>query len=188
MRYVLSVEGLDVPARAAILKSLQSRLGLVTLPDHERCEAPLALLLHRLRSLSRIPDSSNALWAGSWLLAAPTDPAICALHRDLAGALTAALHCPARATTHIMLCLKACPDEAFEAVLGGDANRDACLQGLREAQRSIDSVAAGGAPPAVSPFPVRIEWLDCPSFAADNPATLSKLLDLACDACRRLMV
>lgn len=182
-RWAVSVESLPVPARAAVLKSLQARLGLALLPEDCGPAAPLALLLHRLRALSRAPPG-HSLWAGSWLLAVPQDPLLWRLHRDLAAAVAGRL-LPGggEGVRHLMVCLQTSPDEALEALLAGADGRDVGLEALRHAQRCIEDEHGG----SCSPFEVEIVRVECPCFAADNPATLAKVLDLACAGCHRLV-
>ena len=191
MRCAVSLESLPVPARAAVIKSLQARLGLALLPEDDRCGgpvAPLALLLHRLRALAKqqaAPGGGHALWGGPWLPSAPRDPLLRRLHRDL-GAAVAARLMPDAGVRHLMVCLESCPDEAFEALVGVETGRskDVSLQSLHQAQRAIHEAAAGGG--SCSPFPVEIVRVACPCFAADNPETLARVLDLACAACHCL--
>lgn len=226
VRCVVSVEGLPLPARAAVLKSLQTRLALAALSDSCPPAAPaaaaqlaprlapqLALLVGRLRALARLPEGAHALWTGSWLLAEPRDPLLRRLHRDLGRAVASRLLPPQSATKtkHVMLCLTtASADEAFEAVLengedgggggggggsggggggGGSGGGGAiCLQSLREAQERIEELARAGGGGALSPFAdVEAVEVRVPPFAADNPATLARLLDLACQGCHRAM-
>lgn len=184
MRYVISVESLAVPARAAVLKSLQGRFGMACIPDAERCTSPFALLLHRMRAMARVPDKTHILWCGPWLLATPRDPLMRRLHHDLALALARRLlHDGGAGTKHIMVCLKVSEDEAFETLLEGDGCRDATLQSLREAQAAIEAPE----PRSCSPFGSEIVRFDCPCFAADNPVTLAKVVDLACAGCASVM-
>lgn len=177
---LVSVECLPVPAGKAVLKALQTRLGLAVIADNERCTSPFALLLHRMRAIGR--SRHDTLLSGSWLLGTPRDPVLRGVHGELGAALAAQL--VATRVTHILLCLRASPDEAFEAVLEAEEARDTTLQGLRESQRAIDCATPET---ASTPFDARIVMLDCPAFAGDNPVALRKLVDLACDACQALM-
>lgn len=186
-RFLVSVESLAVPARAAVLKSLQTRLGLVPVADHERGGSSLQLLLHRLLAVTR--SRQNCLLSGSWVLKVPHDPIMRKLHHDLARAVcdTAPVAAATTNVCHILVCLRTCPDEAFEELIECDhpVARDVTHRCLREAQHVIDSVAAGAG--ACSPFPTRVVVLDCPCFAADNPAELKKLVDLAYRECTAAM-
>lgn len=187
--WAVSVEGLRVPARQAVLKALQARLGLVPVCDDDRADrgadAFFRVLLHRVRALARVPPGSHALWTGSWVLTAPRDPdpRLAALHRQLGEALVARL-APGRRVRHLMLCLDACPHEAFEAALGGDpgAHREVDLRALAGAAAGL----ARAEPGPGSPFPCEVARVACPRFAGDNPATLEALLDLSCDAVKRV--
>lgn len=195
-RWVVSVEGLGVPARAAVLKSLQHRLGLV-MADNDRHEAqPFGWLLHRMHGLTKVPPRADALWCGSWLMHVPSHaPALARLHRDLAAVLADLVPGGPRGTRHLMVWLDADPHEAFDAVLHcpevSSSVREVGLQSLREAQeaitRAVNDAAAGDQAGLSSPFDVQIVRVPCPPFAADNPVTLHKLLDLVEDGCLKAM-
>lgn len=190
-RWVISVESLSVPARACVLKSLKNRLDL-TVADADRTgggsSASLGLLLHRLKGLARVPASTPAMWCGSWLMKAPRDPLLRDLHRDLARALADKL-VPggAKGTAHLMLCLRAPTDEAFESLLTCElaAARDVSLQCLRDAARGMEDAPLGAE--CLSPFAVQIVRVDCPAFAADNPVSLNSLVDLCVTRCQGVM-
>lgn len=189
MQYVVSVEGLPVPCRAAVLKSLQSRLGLVPVPDLDRA-APLALLLHRVCALSKVPQGAHALCTGAWLAtgAVHGDPDLLRLHRDLALALRAR-YFGDRGVTHLMVCMDACVHEAFEAVINEHQSgpaRDTCAQDLRAFADTVAAVGAGTLQPP-SPFDVQIVRVPSPPFAADTPSLLADLVDRACDAVARVL-
>jgi len=200
MRCVVSVEGLPVPSRLAVLKSLQARLGLVPVPDldrgdslpgHQGTAASLDLLLHRVRALSKLPEGTPALWSGSWLLSMPRDPDLQHLHRDLAKALCSRYFPEAsEAITHIMLCVEASPHEAFEHIFSDPhqqpRDRDTSIQDLHLAHRTLREVLAGRQQ-AVTPFRTQIVEIAAPPFAADTPGVLAELLDLACAACERAL-
>lgn len=193
-RWVVSVEGLGVPARAAVLKSLQHRLGLV-MADNDRHEAqPFGWLLHRMHGLAKVPARHDALWCGSWLMHVPSrHPALARLHRDVAAVLADQVPGGPAGTKHLMVWLDADPHEAFDAVLhdASSSTRDVGLQCLRDAQdaisRAVQDAAAGDRAGLSSPFWVQIVRVPCPPFAADNPVTLHKLLDLVEDECLRVM-
>jgi hypothetical protein len=192
MRWVLSVEGLPVPARSAVLKCLHNRLGLSLLDGDRHGQVhPLRQLLARLQALAKLGDpAAGAMWSGSWVLDAPSrDPVWAALHRDLAHSLARKLLPPgsADATTHLMVFLDADADEAFETMLSPEAcqnaTREVSLQHLRDAKAKLD--ASNGAD--VSPFPHRIVRVPCPPFAGDNPSVLGALCTSAVTECLRVM-
>lgn len=193
MRWVVSVESLSVPARACVLKSLKNRLGLAV-ADVDRAASggantSLGLLLHRLKGLARVGAVTPAMWCGSWLMKAPRDPLLRDLHRDLARALADKLVPGGTAgTAHLMLCLRAPADEAFEALLTCElaAARDVSLQCLRDAARGMEQDAPLAAE-CLSPFGVQIVRVECPAFAADNPITLNSLVDLCVTQCQGVM-
>lgn len=189
---VVTVEGPRVPARHAVLKALQSGPGLVAVsdPEGDRSSDPgawdvctsLRLLLHRLRALARVPPGSTALLTGSWLAAAPPRAAagdLRELHRRLAAALRAKLLPPGCRVRHLMLCLDACPHEAFEALLDGDAGAHRHVD-LRDVERAAEAARAAEPEDAASPFGVDVIRLPCPRFAADNVSELSRLVNAAC--------
>jgi hypothetical protein len=187
-RWVVSLEGLAVPARAAILKSLQTRLGFALLESDARSCHPLHQLLHRVRSLARV-SRPGAVWSGSWLFDVPDEPAMRALHRDLSRELAARLLPAAQTTRHILVVLDADPDEAFETLMGADVPacqnaREVCLQDLREAKAKL---ARNAAEADVSPFETRIVHVSCPAFAADNAVTLGAICDRVCAECLKEM-
>lgn len=191
-QWVVSVEGAPVPARAAVLKALQTRVGLVAVPDNERhgphaLTRRLGLLLHRVRGVARcLPHHAAALLCGPWLapdLAPGPDVLLHDLYSALSAELAEHLLGGAGRMRHLMLCLDASPHEAFEAIVEEGA-KDAAghgvvtLQGLIDAQRAVDAARPAA---LVTPFgPVTIARLRCPCFAADNPATLQCLADEAC--------
>ena len=185
VRWVVSLECLGVPARATLLKAMQARLGLATIPDNnnERRQCPFALLLHRLRCLARVGPTHDVLLQGSWLLGVPCDELRKTLFRQLGHALVAKLLLPAAgggaATAHLMVYLKASAHEAFEAQLD---SKEVTLQHLSALEPLLLEHAA-----ADSPFPVRIVGFQCPEFTNDNPVALNKLVDLVCDACKQVM-
>lgn len=182
-QWVVSVEGAPVPARAAVLKALQARLGLVPVPDHDRSTDPLGLLLHRVRGVARYHPRHHALLCGPWLGAGEEQhPLLRRLHAQLTHHLAARL-LPAAPVRHLLLCLDADPHEAFEHVL--DA-KEATLAALRDTRARARGTQAGG---VLTPFgDPQIVRLQCPAFAADNPATLDRLLDQACDLCARVVL
>lgn len=196
-RWVVSVEGLSVPARAAVLKSLHHRFGLA-LADAERPEThPFEWLLHRMRGLAKAPADQDVLWAGSWLMHVPQGDALLArLFTAMATALAERLPHPAH-TRHLMVWLDADPHEAFEAMIGAGAEagpvttRDVSLQCLRNAQASINRAAQlareGCAAQLCSPFDVQIVRVACPPYAADNPVAMAGVLDLVEDECLKAM-
>lgn len=183
-QWVVSVEGVPVPARVAVLKALQARLGLVPVPDHDRTTDPLGLLLHRVRGVARYHPRHHALLCGAWLAGcggAEEHPLLHQLHAQLTHQLAAKL-LDAAPVRHLLLCLDASPHEAFEHVL--DA-KDATLQGLLDTQARTWAAQAGR---VLSPFgDPQIVRVACPAFAADNPATLDRLVDQACELCARVV-
>lgn len=193
-RWVVSVESLHVPARAAILKTLQTGLGLTVVADGDQrassggasARDAFALLLHRMRALARLPPGQHVLWVGPWLLNLPRDPTVQGLHARLAAELMDKLlpeHATA-ATVHLMLCMRTCTDEAFEQLLEAPGSRGVSLKGLRECQ---DAIHGAQEKDDGCPFPLQIVRLDCPRFAADNPVTLDRLARRALDLCRAAM-
>lgn len=182
-QWVVSVEGAQVPARAAILKCLQARLGLVAVPDNERSTEPLGLLLHRVRGVSRCHPRHHTLLCGPWL-ACQEDPALRGLHREVSHLLASRmLSCsPMR---HLVMCLDSSPHEAFETLIEECDGRETTLQNLMDARARLHALSPTD---VVTPFgDVQIVMLPCPCFAADNPAVLQKLVDAACEACERVL-
>jgi hypothetical protein len=184
---VVSVEGLDVPARSHVLAALRDRLGLADLGERHAGRAALAPALTRLRALARLPAGRPArvLCAGPWLLPAEPDPELRRLRADLVGAVARRLRLAVDDCVHVMVMLDASPHEAFE-----HADRAADLRALQAAQAALDAEPAhpaGGGRCWATPFAVRSERIACPPFAADNPQTLAEVLDLATDACRRML-
>jgi hypothetical protein len=178
---LISVECLPVPAARAVVKALQARLGCAVVQDDDtgRCATPLAALLHRLRAIGR--QRHDVLLAGSWLLRVPDDPLTRDLHRDLGRALAHKL--VGERVTHVLLCLRACPDEAFEALIQGEHLKDLTLEQVRQWAGDIDGAVEDAAAAAATPFEdVRVVALDCPAFAGDNPVTLEALVDRICAA------
>ncbi len=185
-RWVVSIESLDVPARAAVLKSLHSAVGLNVIVDNDRVTdriaMPFVLLLRRLKALSRVPHTHHALFAGSWMLHAPTDPLVADLYAELGAVLVDALgilH-----SRHLMICMRVSVDEAYETALGsgaythhpgthGPATPDMhSLQGLARAQ---DEILSAHKAAVCSPLRAYAITVDCPAFAADTPVELDAL-------------
>lgn len=182
--WVVSVESPPLPIRAALLKALQAQLGLQLIPDPSAGDN-LACLLHRLKALAKSRHHA-ALLAGPWILETPTNPHLKALHADLGRAVARTLHLPP--LRHLMVCLDACADEAFEHALsdpdaaGRDAGRDATLSQLREAQARVRAASA-----ADTPFEGHVLRFACERFACDNPRAAAKLLDDVCAQCQRVI-
>lgn len=181
-RWVVSIESLDVPARAAVMKSLHSTLGLNVIVDNDRVTdrgaQPFVLLLRRLRALSRVPHTHHALFAGSWMLHAPTDPLVASLYAELGAALVDALgilH-----SRHLMVCMRVSIDEAYETALGNGAythpshapDTAVSLQGLVAQQ---DALLTAEKAAVSSPLRTYALSVECPPFAADTPVELDAL-------------
>jgi hypothetical protein len=176
--WVVSVEGLDVPARAAILERLHASLGCNVLIDNDRASSVFLTLLHRLKALSRMPWTQNVLLHGSWMLGVPSDPVLRALHADLATELVDALRVGRK--RHLMVCMGASHDEAFETALvkhGWDVKDS--LRSLESVQREIMDPKHAA---ATTPFESTVLLFECPRYAADNPETMAVLSKRVCDA------
>ena len=175
-RLVVSLESVAVPARHAILKHLQSRLGMSAIVDVDRYASPFASLLHRLRALARLPRTQDVLWCGAWLPNVPAEPVLRALYREASDALQEAL--VLGESRHLMVCMHACADELFETMVVGEESRDVSLEEVRDA-----SSAVGKAHESSSPFAMAIiERIACPAYAADNPATVDVVCRRAYEA------
>jgi hypothetical protein len=177
----VSVESLPTPARPHVLKALHSALGLACVSPCDRAHSnPFSALLHRLKSLSRLPASQHALLTDPWLLKVPQDPEEAQLHRDLARELSDRLLPGGRAATrHIMVCLDCCPHEAFENLVESDQagiDRDVTIQSLLADRALITKTAAQ----EVAVFDSRVVRVRCPAYAADNAVDLE-------DLCRRIV-
>lgn len=187
MRWVVSVEGFPTPVRTALLKGLQSALGLVAVDgvvdQRTAQQQPLVSLLARMRALQRAPDSSAILWQGTWLPHRTEHPLLTTLYRDLARAL--ASRCCPHPTTHLMVCLHVDAHEAFEAALTCPAvdPRFTCLADLAV----FEDILCHAAHHTPGPFPVQIVDVRCPPYAIDHPVTMSKLVDLACGRCQAII-
>lgn len=196
-RWVVSVEGLSVPARAAVLKALQHRLGLMVADnDHQdrQDHHPFSWLLHRMRGLAKVPISADALWCGSWLMHVPRgSPALTELYKDVSHVLADRLPEEASRTKHLMVWLDVDPNQAFETLFhdGNPAAREVNLQCLRDARdtllRAVRDAMDGNREALYSPFEVQIVHIPYPPFAADNPVTLNAVLDLVEDECLKAM-
>lgn len=179
-RWIVSVEGLDVPARAAILERLHASLagsGCNVMIDNDRSPSVFLLLLHRLKALSRMPWTHDVLLYGSWMLGVPSDPCLRALHADLAAELVDVLRIWRK--QHLMVCLGSSHDEAFETALvkhGWDAKDS--LRSLQSMQREIMDPACAA---SSSPFDPTVLSFECPRYAADNPETMAVLCKRVCD-------
>lgn len=183
-RWVVSIESLDVPARAAVLKSLHANSGLDVIVDNDRVTdriaMPFVLLLRRLKALARIPHTHHALFSGSWLLHAPTDPLVAQVYAAMGSTLVDALGISH--SRHLMLCMRVSVDEAYEMALGTGAYLPHAatatavdmqsLQGLAKAQ---DAMLTAERAAASSPLRTYAITLDCPPFAADTPVELEAL-------------
>lgn len=185
-RCIVSVEGLDVPARAAILERLHGALagaGCNVLIDNDRASSVFLSLLHRLKALSRMPWTQDVLLCGSWMLGLPSDPCLRALHADLAAELVAALGIGRK--RHLMVCLGSSHHEAFETALlkhGWDVKDS--LRSLESVQREImDPERAASS----TPFDATVLPFECPRYAADNPETMAVLSKRVCDAVRHAL-
>lgn len=192
MRWVVSVEGLSVPARNAVLKCLHNRLGLALLDIDRQHAHPLRQLLHRMQALAKVSDpATGVVWAGSWLLDAPADPVWSGLHSDLARGLAGKLlpRGSVANTTHLMVVLDADADvdEAFEALLCPDACQNATRELSLEHLRTAKAKLATADPARVTPFQYRIVRVACPTFAADNPSTLAAVCESAVRECLKAM-
>ena len=174
-RWLVTVEGVDVPARAAVLSHIHATFGFNVIIDNDRCPSSLMLLLHRLKALARLPASRHVLLSGAWGLRAPREAAMQDLHADLGAALVGALGIPDD-TRHLMISLRADADEAFEAALHHLGERDTTLQDVKRA-----------APPPPSPFGTHVVDLECPRYVADNPAELEALKSKVTAAVRRTL-
>lgn len=159
---VISVECLDAPLRAAILKSLQARWSLST-ADTERGHQPLGPLLHRLRALARCEPC--LLWTGSWALAPPPTPPMSDLFDDLARELVAELGL--QGARHLMVVVSTDVHEAFDHALGTDDVRD--LDDFERAAAVLECSTR-------SPLTVQIARLQAPPHACDNPVALARVL------------
>lgn len=185
-RWLVSVEGVPVPARTAVLKCLQARCGVACL-SHECSPAAMpseafACLLDRMKALARVPASQDAAWAGPWAAACVTeDQCLAKLYDDLAEALAEALPPPGKLTdsSHLTLSLQADEHEAFEALMcnGSGAAANISLRCLTtEPREQADRRLFAS---------VQIEHLPCPPFCADNPVELHNLVTSACEAYSR---
>ena len=192
MRWVVSLESVPSPARAPILKSLASGLGLVVAETSECAQSPLEALLNRIAGLARLPADTDALWLSSCILDTPSDPAWRALHADLSAELARRL-LPARAvetTRHLMVLMDADCDEAFETLFDAEpghvpSSRQRCREDLQRLGDSLASYQPGAG--VDSPLPCSTVRLSCPRFAADNPAALEAVASRALAECRRAM-
>lgn len=193
MRWVVSLESVPSPARAPILKSLASALGLAVAESSECPQSPLEALLNRIAGLARLPADADALWLSSCTLDTPSDPIWKALYADLSAELARRLLPPdaVHNTRHLMVLMDADCDEAFETLFGsepggGPADRRLCREDL---QRLGDRVASYEPGPGVqdSPLACCSVRLACPRFAADNPAALEAVAAQAVAECRRAM-
>lgn len=174
MTTLVTLEGACVPARAAVAKALQAD-GLAVLPDDgEFGRAPFATLLRRMLALSKARRDATVLLPGSWVLGVPDDPDLRRLHGELAAELVRALQVPVAA--HTLVHLVADADEAFDAVMAAPEGRDVSLRTVREWLARAEQGVARHAEGWVSPFPTQIARVPCPAFAADNPATLARVL------------
>jgi hypothetical protein len=188
-RWLVTLESLDVPARAAIEKALQNRCGLKSVTDHcvpsrDDLASCLALMLHRLRALRAHPPPS-ALTTGSWLTCTPTDPVTKEVYRRVTRALVKASFGGDDEVGHLMLCVRASPDEAFETMIDsfGHPCRDVCLEDLWATQREIDKASAED-----TPFDhVQIRHIHCERYATDTPHTLRQVVHAACSACEEVV-
>lgn len=173
---LVTLEAPCVPACAAVAKALQAD-GVAVLADveGEAAQSPFATLLRRMAALAKVRrDAPAVLLPGSWVLAVPEDPALRRLHGELAAALVAALRVPV--ATHVLVHLDADADEAFEAVMAAPEARDVDLRGVRAWLARVEAGVARHREGWVSPFPTQIARVACPAFAADNPATLARVL------------
>lgn len=194
MRWVVSLESVPSPARAPILKSLASALGLVVAESSECPQSPLEALLNRIAGLARLPAEADGLWLSSCILDTPAaDPAWRSLYADLSAELARRLLPPdaVRSTRHLMVLMDADCDEAFETLFGAEpggapSSRRRCREDL---QRLGDRVASYQPGPGVqdSPLDCCSVRLSCPRFAADNPAALEVVAAQAVAECRRAM-
>lgn len=182
-RWVVSIESLDVPARAAAVKSLHSSMGLNVIVDNDRvtdrAALPFVLLLRRLRALARVPHTHHALFTGSWLLHAPSDPLVAEVYDALGAALIDTLGIVH--SRHLMVCMRVSVDEAYETALGNGAYTHppnapgataVSLQGLAAEQEALLSAEKAA---MCSPFRTYALAVECPQFAADTPVEMDAL-------------
>lgn len=184
-RWVVSVESLSMPARTAILKSLQARLGLPLVADDAAVgKHQLARLLHRVRALGKLPPDQHALCTGSWTSAWRAGAAGADLTRALTRALMDKLVPGGMGGTgHLVVRLAGptAPDEAFEALMPLD--RDVTLHMLHDAQASLLQVDDSH-----NPFEaVRIVDVRYPPHAIDNPVCLEAVVDDIEARCRAVL-
>lgn len=199
VRWVVSLESVPTPARTALLAALAGRLGLHVAEDQAPsaepgpAAGPLDSLLARMTGLARLPADAHAVWTSSCLLDVPAEPTWRRIYDDLAQELVERLVPGGVAgTRHLMLCLDVDPDEAFETLFDGGTlqgngcplvRRESCLDDVLRCCGLVSAAARADTVPRVTPFEARRVLLRCPRFAADNPAAMAALENVAVRAC-----
>lgn len=168
--WIVSVESLPVPARDVVVDALHRRLGM-SMVMVNGSGSPFKRLIGTLKAASML--SGNVMLCAPWLTTCHRDPALGKVYRGLAKALVSAFGM--QDARHLMVCMRACPAEAFEHAMKSSPSM--CLHDLRVDQALLTETHLQ------SPFrATTIVNLSCPAYAADTPEALDAITEEAYEA------
>lgn len=174
---VVSVEGLPCASRDMVLKHVQARANVPTLPavappkTDEPHVASLAFLLAQARALKHVGPEAVALSLSSWL--DKTAGIDAGLYDTLAGCLKRRLGLPTEGTLD-MVYLKVDPHEAFECMIDKGAEyRHLSLRHVLDLDRRLDEFCRR--PNGRLFYETRVKTVPCRPFMADAPREVEEV-------------